>query len=454
MVETGAARCIVNNAEVVSRQDTILANSLSSQLYCYNSTIRGNFDFIWGGGNMYFDKCNIHNLGGTGSGNVTAARTATNLSSSTYLWLNPSGTYTANGVSFVNSTFTADAGVTGITLAGGNGGAGNNASWARCKFASSYITPSALLFSGNFLFWQYQNTDSAGTTPVTFSSLTTLPDADSRLLAATNVASWFYGWTPQLAPNILTNPVGSYLAPGGTVNLAVTATGIPEPTYRWLKNGTNVPGATSATLAIPGAAATDSGTYSVVVSNSAGSVVSSAVAVTVNTSPVASNAPASTTVNTPLLLPAAKVALYASDADGNALTLTGVSATSTNGGSVTLVSGTITYTPVTDFIGVDQFNYTVSDGLGGTATGTVTVSVVASGSGFNQLSVQPLGADVVLTYLGIPTLNYALDRTFNLTPPVTWVPQITNPAAGNGYLIFTNTPNPSTNNFWRTRYVP
>ena len=109
---------------------------------------------------------------------------------------------------------------------------------------------------------------------------------------------------------------------------------------------------------------------------------------------------------------------------------------------------------MTDFIGVDQFNYTVSDGLGGTATSTVTVTVTASGTGFNQLNVQVVGPDVVLTYLGIPALNYALDRTFNLTPPVTWVPQITNPAAGNGVILFTNTPNPSTNNFWRTRYVP
>ena len=222
---------------------------------------------------------------------------ATNATSNaTYPWLNPLGNgYTANGVSFVGCTFTADAGVTGITLAGGNGTAGNLVSWARCKFASTYITPSASLFTGNFLFWQYQNTDLANT-PVSFSALTTLPDSDARLLAATNVTTWFYGWTPQAAPNILTNPVGQYLAPGGTITLTVAATGVPEPAYQWQKNGTNVPGATSATLSIPGAVVADSGNYTVIVSNSAGTVTSSSATVTVNTAPVANNVPASTTV--------------------------------------------------------------------------------------------------------------------------------------------------------------
>jgi hypothetical protein len=61
---------------------------------------------------------------------------------------------------------------------------------------------------------------------------------------------------------------------------------------------------------------------------------------------------------------------------------------------------------------------------------------------------------VRLTYLGIPNLTYALDRTYNLTPPIDWQPQFTNSAATNGVIIFTNTPAAGTNNFWRTRYVP
>jgi hypothetical protein len=64
------------------------------------------------------------------------------------------------------------------------------------------------------------------------------------------------------------------------------------------------------------------------------------------------------------------------------------------------------------------------------------------------------GGDMRLTYVGIAGTNYALDRTFNLSPPVNWLPQGTNPADSSGVLIFTNTPNPATNNFWRIRSVP
>jgi len=64
------------------------------------------------------------------------------------------------------------------------------------------------------------------------------------------------------------------------------------------------------------------------------------------------------------------------------------------------------------------------------------------------------GGDMQLSYLGgIAGRSYALDRTFNLAPP-DWIPQITNPAVVSGVLSFTNTPVPSTNNFWRIRSVP
>ena len=59
-----------------------------------------------------------------------------------------------------------------------------------------------------------------------------------------------------------------------------------------------------------------------------------------------------------------------------------------------------------------------------------------------------------LSFVGLAGTNYALDRTFSLSPPVNWVPQVTNPAGVNGVLLFTNAPIPTTNNFWRIRSVP
>jgi len=63
------------------------------------------------------------------------------------------------------------------------------------------------------------------------------------------------------------------------------------------------------------------------------------------------------------------------DAEGNTLTITGV--TQGANGSVAITGGGtgLTYTPNANFNGNDSFTYTISDGNGGTATGTVDVTV-------------------------------------------------------------------------------
>ena len=61
------------------------------------------------------------------------------------------------------------------------------------------------------------------------------------------------------------------------------------------------------------------------------------------------------------------------------LSISGVSAASTQAGSVQLAANTITYTPPFGATGTDTFTYTVSDGAGLTAQGTVTVTIAAHG---------------------------------------------------------------------------
>ncbi|HEX5398077.1 MAG TPA: chromosome condensation regulator [Verrucomicrobiae bacterium] len=73
---------------------------------------------------------------------------------------------------------------------------------------------------------------------------------------------------------------------------------------------------------------------------------------------------------------------------------------------------------------------------------------------YNQLSGQLLGTgDIRLSFAGVANMSYALDRSFSLSPP-NWMPQATNPANSFGALILTNTPDLTTNNFWRIRSVP
>ena len=86
--------------------------------------------------------------------------------------------------------------------------------------------------------------------------------------------------------------------------------------------------------------------------------------------------------NDQLVIDAATLLANDVDFDGDVLTLTGVSATSVNGASVTLVDGEITYDPGTVFdnlddgeTAIDSFTYIVDDGRGGMATATATVMI-------------------------------------------------------------------------------
>ena len=63
------------------------------------------------------------------------------------------------------------------------------------------------------------------------------------------------------------------------------------------------------------------------------------------------------------------------DADGDVLLVTAV--TQGTNGTVTFGGGSVTYSPVLNFHGTDSFQYTVSDGNGGTDTGTVAIAVAA-----------------------------------------------------------------------------
>jgi len=80
--------------------------------------------------------------------------------------------------------------------------------------------------------------------------------------------------------------------------------------------------------------------------------------------------------------------------------------------------------------------------------------VVGIPPGYNQISGRLLETgNMQLSFVGIAEANYALDRSFNLAPP-DWVPQLTNTTDAGGVLVFTNAPDPTTNNFWRIRSVP
>ncbi|MFM8337383.1 MAG: immunoglobulin domain-containing protein, partial [Opitutaceae bacterium] len=102
-----------------------------------------------------------------------------------------------------------------------------------------------------------------------------------------------------VAPAITAQPVSLTVTPGSAATFAVTATGSAPLVYEWRRDGVAVPGATEATLFLPAVYATSAGGFSVVVSNSAGSVTSSSATLTVSSaavSPVITTQPASQSV--------------------------------------------------------------------------------------------------------------------------------------------------------------
>jgi Big-like domain-containing protein len=75
-------------------------------------------------------------------------------------------------------------------------------------------------------------------------------------------------------------------------------------------------------------------------------------------------------VSTPVLI---DVLANDSDPDGDPLTI--ISVTQPANGAATITNGEISYQPQRGFTGTVTFQYTISDGRGGTATATVTVVV-------------------------------------------------------------------------------
>jgi alpha-tubulin suppressor-like RCC1 family protein len=112
-------------------------------------------------------------------------------------------------------------------------------------------------------------------------------DSGSQVLRWTNSASTGsgYGYLDEVtyspgvfAPEITTQPVGQSQVPGLDTMCAVIAQGSPPLSYQWQFNETNIVAATNSSMIISNTQPDDLGNYRLIVTNSAGSVTSSVVA--------------------------------------------------------------------------------------------------------------------------------------------------------------------------------
>lgn len=157
-----------------------------------------------------------------------------------------------------------------------------------------------------------------------------------------------------------------------------------------------------------------------------------------------------TTKNQPLPIGDGSILASIADKDGVAVSIAATASASARGGAVSRDANSVTYTPAADFIGLDTFAMTVSDGLGGSHPGIVTAIVgetSALGSGDSQLSIQP-GGNIAMFFRGTPGASYDIERSTNLHDWQTLQSAI---AADSGLLPFTDTNPPQGNSFYRTR---
>src|SRR5207245_43371 len=110
-------------------------------------------------------------------------------------------------------------------------------------------------------------------------------DAGQYRVTVSNVAGSIVSSnaTLQIAvpPAITSQPQSQSVPDGGTATFSVTASGSNPLSYQWQFNGVGITGGTDSSLIISGVTTNDVGAYSVVVSNSLGSVLSSNASLTV-----------------------------------------------------------------------------------------------------------------------------------------------------------------------------
>lgn len=174
------------------------------------------------------------------------------------------------------------------------------------------------------------------------------------------------------------------------------------------------------------------------------------ISVVPNLPPVPVLASLSTLKNKAVTVGAAKLLARCTDPEGDAFSVIGVSP-STNGAIVTLLSGNITYTPVSGFTGTDLFTYTLADSLGATSVGSVQVTVTDAPS-LNRVSYayDPDAGTMTLTFAGIPGMTYRVQYATTLTPPADWTDFSTNTAPPSGLFQVVDPVGVDTNRFYRT----
>ena len=189
-----------------------------------------------------------------------------------------------------NGAFYNCTGLTSVTIPSSvtsiGGGAFNS-----CTGLTSVTIPNSVTSIGGAAFFHCSGLTYVyflGNAPDDFNAFFGDPATVYYLAGTTGWGSTFSGlptavWTPA-TPSITSQPGSQAVVVGATATLSVSVTGLPAPTYQWLKDGTNLAGATGTNLVLSSVTTNQGGFYTVLVTNMAGSVTSAPVRLTVTSS--------------------------------------------------------------------------------------------------------------------------------------------------------------------------
>ena len=257
-------RNIVSHATIVGSGDALQVNGSA---YLTDSLIVGDGDTVLGRGPAFFNRCELQSRG-------------------VFTWTR--NTAANHGNIFLNCRFraTGDA-PTVIARAPVNGGRTYpNAEVVLLDCALEGISPVGWGDVGgdttDVHYWEYKSTNLRDGTPVDVTarhpvSKRLTMDSNGQTIANYSNPAWVLGgWSPAMAPMILSGPASVTAATGQAVEFSVVAAAIPAAAFQWLRNGSAIPGSTGTTLKLAAVRRGDAGTYAVRVTNASGTTTSEA----------------------------------------------------------------------------------------------------------------------------------------------------------------------------------
>ncbi len=266
---------LVSHVHLRGHTDTLQCND---SVYVGDSSIEGTGDFLWGRGPAFFNRCEIKGL-----------------AASPFMWVR--STAARHGFVFLDCKFETTR--PGAVLAR-NTAAYPDSEVVLLHCALGDFNPAGWTLTGDTAqmhYWEFQSTNLSDGQPANVSrrhpaSRQLTQEADAEIIANYSQPGYVLGgWSPALAPIILSQPAAVKIPAGQAATFHVMAAAEPVATYQWRRNGVpladseNIAGATTATLSLKQVGLPVTGTYSVVVTNEWGSTRSAEIPLALEAKP-------------------------------------------------------------------------------------------------------------------------------------------------------------------------